>query len=296
MLDANGALTADVWNEMSDERCIDFVRDALGSPDLEVELENVQRWNATADWAERFQDGRIFLAGDAAHAMPPTGGFGGNTGVQDGHNLAWKLALVLDGKAGPGLLDTYDAERRPVGEFTAEQAYTRYVLRLAPELGKENLQPIVPEHVVEVGYRYRSAAILSEGGDDGAAYENPMEPSASPGTRAPHVLVERGGTSLSALDLVGPGFVLLCGPEGEGWCRAAGAAGGKLGVAVEAHRIGPGGHLADRTGRFAELYETGSGGAVLVRPDGFVAWRAAEAPADAEDVLTAVLEHVLCRA
>ena len=75
--------------------------------------------------------------------MPPTGGFGGNTGVQDGHNLAWKLALVLAGVAGPDLLATYDAERRPVAELTVEQAYTRYVLRLAPELGKENLLPLV---------------------------------------------------------------------------------------------------------------------------------------------------------
>ena len=97
------------------------------------------------------------VAGDAVHVMPPTGGFGGNTGVQDGYDLAWKLAYVLDGTAGPALLDTYDAERRPVGSFATEQAYTRYVLRLDPGLGKDDLMPIVDEATVELGYRYRSS-------------------------------------------------------------------------------------------------------------------------------------------
>ena len=76
----------------------------------------------------------MFLAGDSAHAMPPTGGFGGNTGVADAHNLAWKLALVSAGLAGPRLLDTYDAERRPISALTVEQAYTRYALRVDPSL------------------------------------------------------------------------------------------------------------------------------------------------------------------
>ena len=165
-IDADGTRSTDLWADTSEERCVDFVREALGAPGLPVEIENVQRWNACAEWAARLQDGRVFLVGDAAHNMPPTGGFGGNTGVQDGHNLAWKLALVLDGRAGPDLLATYDAERRPVAELTVEQAYTRYVLRLAPELGKENLQPLVSEATVELGYRYRSSAVLSEADGD----------------------------------------------------------------------------------------------------------------------------------
>ncbi len=185
-LDENGELTSDLWEDTSEAKCVELAREALGAPDLAVEVENVQRWNACAEWAERFRDGRVFLAGDSAHNMPPTGGFGGNVGVQDGHNLAWKLAYVLNGAAGPELLHTYEAERRPVGELSAEQAYTRYVLRLAPELGKENLQPIVPEFAVELGYRYRSDAVVPEDGtDDGAAYENPHEPSAEPGHPCP---------------------------------------------------------------------------------------------------------------
>ena len=150
-----------------------FVREALGARRPPVEIENVQRWNACAEWAAQLQHGRVFIAGDAAHNMPPTGGFGGNTGVQDGHNLAWKLALVLGGAAGPELLSTYEAERLPVGELTVEQAYTRYVLRLAPELGKENLQPIVPEATVELGYRYRSGAVLLEADGDDAVVRGP---------------------------------------------------------------------------------------------------------------------------
>ena len=73
--------------------------------------------------------------------MPPTGGFGGNTGVADAHNLAWKVAMVHRGIAGPGLLDTYDMERRPIADLTVEQAYTRYALRVDPSLPKDDLQP-----------------------------------------------------------------------------------------------------------------------------------------------------------
>src|SRR5262249_20283814 len=172
----------------------------------------------SAEWAERFQSGSVFLAGDSAHVMPPTGGFGGNTGVQDGHNLAWKLAYVSRGEAGAALLDTYDTERRPAGEFAAEQAYTRYVVRLDPELdSKENLQPYVPEHVVELGYRYHSPAIIGEPGDDGSTFEDPATPTARPGSRLPHLELESGST----LDLVGRSFVVLT--VDESWHRAAAA-------------------------------------------------------------------------
>src|SRR5581483_2727987 len=166
-------------------------------------------WSAMADWAERFSDGRVHLAGDAVHVMPPTGGFGGNAGVQDGYDLAWKLQYVLDGLASPALLDTYDAERRPVGEFTTEQAYTRYVLRLDPSLGKENLMPLVGEAAVELGYRYRSDAIQVEPDEDGVVWEEPNDLSGRPGTRAPHLGVDRDGRTVSTLDLFGRGFVLL---------------------------------------------------------------------------------------
>jgi 2-polyprenyl-6-methoxyphenol hydroxylase-like FAD-dependent oxidoreductase len=271
-LDENGVRNRDVWADTSDERCVAYVREALDAPDdLPVEIENVQRWNASAEWAERLREGRVFLAGDSAHAMPPTGGFGGNTGVADGHNLAWKIAAVLDGSAGPELLSTYEAERLPVAELTVEQAYTRYVLRLDPELGKEDIQAFVPDPPIELGYVYRSSAVLPEEGADDALFENPHEPSGRPGTRAPHV--DLGGRS--TLDLFGRGFVVLS--AAEPWREAARAAG------LEAHRI--------EVPAFAEAYGTGPDGAVLVRPDGFIAWRAREARPDGQ----VVLENALAR-
>ncbi|HEY7381549.1 MAG TPA: FAD-dependent monooxygenase [Gaiella sp.] len=292
---ADGELSADLWQDAMESRHVEFVREALGDPELEVEIENVQRWNACAEWAERFQQGRVFLAGDAAHNMPPTGGFGGNVGVQDAHNLAWKLALVLDGLAGPELLGTYDTERRPASELSVEQAYTRYVLRLAPELGKDDLQSIVPEASVELGYRYRSPAIVLEPDDDGAACENPHEPSGRPGARAPHVIVERDGAPTSTIDLFGRGFVLLAGADAEQWCAAARRAAAELGVGLDAFRVGAGGELGAGDGRFAELYGVGAGGASLVRPDGFVAWRSAGSQEDPEATLAGVLGRVLGR-
>jgi 2-polyprenyl-6-methoxyphenol hydroxylase-like FAD-dependent oxidoreductase len=293
--DAGGERTSNVAADQSEARCVQLVRAGLGVRDLPVEIESVQPWVASAEWAERFSDGRVFLAGDAAHAMPPTGGFGGNTGVHDAHNLAWKLASVLAGTAGPELLASYDAERRPVGEFTAEQAYTRWVVRLAPELGKENLVPFVPDAPIELGYRYRSPAILAEAGDDGAAYENPHEPSGAPGTRAPHVALELDGKPISSLDLAGPGFALLAGPGGEGWCTEAVAAAAELGVGLDAHRIG-GPDIADPDGRFAETFGTGDAGATLVRPDGFVAWRTDAAADGAGGAVAAALAAALGRA
>jgi 2-polyprenyl-6-methoxyphenol hydroxylase-like FAD-dependent oxidoreductase len=271
----DGSKSRDVWADMSDDRITGYVREALGAPDLDVEIENVQQWNACADWAERFRDGRVFLAGDAAHNMPPTGGFGGNTGVADAHNLAWKLAMVLDASADTALLDTYEVERLPVGEFTVEQAYTRYVMRLDPELGKEDIQPFVADPPIELGHRYRSSAVIPESDDDGAVFENPHEPTGRPGTRAAHVALDGGST----LDLFGRGFVLLS--AAEPWCDAAREAG------IEAHRI--------EAPAFAELYGTGAEGAVLVRPDGFIAWRAREARENGGSELSGALARILGR-
>ena len=172
---------ANVAEGITEERALELLRAAIGVPGIPVVIENIARWQAVADVADRFQDGRVFLAGDAAHVVPPNGGYGGNTGVQDAHNLAWKLALTLTGAAGPGLLATYDAERRPVGELTVEQAFTRYVTRVAPYLGTENTQPLVDDFSMEIGYRYNSPAVVLEPGSH-PLHEHPRE---SGGRRAP---------------------------------------------------------------------------------------------------------------
>ena len=109
-------------SDFTSERSVELVRMAAGVPDLEVNVLGIAPWTASAHVAEQYCHGRIFLAGDAAHEMPPTGGFGLNTGVQDVHNLAWKLAAVLRGAAGASLLDTYHDERQPVGRAITEQS------------------------------------------------------------------------------------------------------------------------------------------------------------------------------
>jgi 2-polyprenyl-6-methoxyphenol hydroxylase-like FAD-dependent oxidoreductase len=285
--DDEGNRSVAIGEDTSEDTCIRYVREALGAPDLPVQIENVQRWAATADWAERFSDGRVLLAGDAVHVMPPTGGFGGNCGVQDAFDLAWKLQYVLDGAAPPALLETYDTERRPVGSFTTEQAYTRYVLRLDPGLGKENLMPIVPEYTVELGYRHVSDAVALEEGDDGALWEDPSEPSGRPGMRAAHAWIDRNGSTISTLDLLCRGFTLVAGTEGTEWCSAAQAAAERLGVPLDAYRIGL--DFGDASGAVAEAYGIDAEGAVLVRPDGFVAWRARSADGDVETTLARAL-------
>jgi 2-polyprenyl-6-methoxyphenol hydroxylase-like FAD-dependent oxidoreductase len=285
--DEEGNRSVAIGEDTSEETCIRYVREALGAHDLLVEIENVQRWAATADWAERFSEGRILLAGDAVHVMPPTGGFGGNCGVQDAFDLAWKLQYVLDEKAPPALLDTYDTERRPVGSFTTEQAYTRYVLRLDPSLGKENLMPIVHEATVELGYRHVSEAIGLEANDDGALWEEPNEPSGRPGMRAPHVWIDRDSTKISTLDLFCRGFTLLAGADGAQWCAAGQTAAERLGVPLDAYSAGA--DFGDPAGAVADAYGIGAEGAALVRPDGFVSWRARGQDGDIDAALARAL-------
>src|SRR5215207_7416135 len=195
----------DVQSGLTEERALQFLRTAIGA-DMPMELVDVANWRAEATCAERLRQGRVFLAGDAAHVVPPNGGFGGNMGIQDALNLAWKLAAVIKGEAGPALLDTYEAERLPLSRLTVEQAYTRYATRVVPERGTEGVEPAVPDIELEIGLVMRSEAILSEDTDDGALHLDPSALDGRPGTRAPHVVLRDGR---STLDLLGPQFVVL---------------------------------------------------------------------------------------
>jgi 2-polyprenyl-6-methoxyphenol hydroxylase-like FAD-dependent oxidoreductase len=271
--------------DVSEGRLIELVRAAVGDPALKVEIEGCARWRCTSDVAERLSEGRIFLAGDSAHLMPPNGGFGGNTGIHDAHNLAWKLALALQGVAGPRLLDTYDAERRPVGQFTVDQAYTRYVTRTAAYLKDGDPPPYEDDFRIELGYLYRSGAVATEPGTP-QLHEDPHESRGRPGSRAPHLWVEHQGKQVSTLDLLGRGFAVIAGPEGGAWAKAAQSAGRAAGLEVGVHQLGP---------EVAEAYGLERDGASLVRPDGFVAWRAPAAPADPAAALTDALEKVLMK-
>ena len=199
--------------DISEKRLIELVRAGVGDPNIPVKITGVARWRATSDVARKFQKGRVFLAGDAAHLMPPNGGFGGNTGIHDAHNLAWKLALVLKGIAGPELLSTYETERKPVGKFTVEQAYTRYVTRTATYLGAKDFQPPASDFNIELGYLYHSPAIVSDDTDH-KGHDDPHKTLARPGSRAPHLWLERDGKRISRLDLIGRSYPSALEPRG----------------------------------------------------------------------------------
>ncbi|HEX7382412.1 MAG TPA: FAD-dependent monooxygenase [Nevskiaceae bacterium] len=286
---------ADVADGIDQSRATELLRAAIGVPNMPVEILDIAPWRAVADCATRFSQGRVFLAGDAAHVVPPNGGFGGNTGIQDAHNLAWKLAAVLKGQAGPALLETYDSERRPVSALTVEQAYSRYVGRVAPYLGRTDAQPLVDDFSMEVGYRYPDGAALVEAGDIGVLHAHPRTGTGQPGSRAPHVFLERAGSAVSTLDLYGKRFVALAGRDGLAWADAARGAAADAGVDLDAWVIG-GGELADPSGASGVAYGIGEKGMSLVRPDGFVAWRTSGgADAGAKKRLHEVLRKVLRR-
>ena len=274
----------DLWTGLTNERCIEYLRTALGDDTIALTVDDVMKWNARAVVAVRFREDRVFLAGDAAHIMPPYGGYGGNVGIQDAHALAWKLAYVLRGWAGEELLSTYEPERRPVGSLTTEQAYTRYVTREARYLDRGDLQPQIEDLNIEMGYRYHSSAVLAEQEANNRAHVNPRESGGCPGFRAPHLWLQ---PNVSTLDLFGRNFSLLTGPEGGAWLQAAASAAQRLGVPLDAHRI--------EHASFCDSYGIPGTGAVLVRPDGFVAWRARSAQDSPELSVVGALSAILHR-
>ncbi|WP_232376686.1 FAD-dependent monooxygenase [Amycolatopsis aidingensis] len=262
--------------DYDEERCTELVRAAVGDPGLEVRIREILPWQMASLHAERFSSGRVFLAGDAAHLLPPVGGFGANTGVHDVHNLAWKLEAVLAGKAGPELLETYDQERRPVAVATIEQAG----LRLAARGGFATPQQraaLADTLSVTFGYRYDSAA---------PAFLDPRELTGQPGTRAPHIPIRLSGAVASTLDLFGRNPVLLAGADAQ-WCSAA----ERLPRTVDVLRAG---HDFQETGRsWHEAAGIEPSGAILVRPDGFVSWRSITAPeGDPAAVLSRQLDRM----
>ncbi|MEU8678865.1 FAD-dependent monooxygenase [Streptomyces sp. NPDC048560] len=288
--------------DFTDERCAEHIRTAIGAPGLDVEISGKAPWHAAEQVADRYASGRVFLAGDSAHEMSPTGAFGSNTGIQDAHNLAWKLAAVLDGAAGPGLLETYEAERLPVARATSARASARsgehshpgYAAAPAPGAGGGKKGGML---TVALGYRYVRGAVV---GADPALPVVPegMALTGGPGTRAPHLWVLRSGERKSTLDLYERSFVLLCDARDAAWRPAAARVADRLSVRLDAFGVGsgPGCDLETEGGAdWAEAHGTTAGGAVLVRPDGFVAWRATEAVADPEATLHEVMAAVLSR-
>lgn len=296
----------------TEERCRDVLRRAIGT-DIDMEIRSVRPWSMTGQIAARYREGRVLLAGDAAHRFPPTGGFGMNTGIQDAHNLAWKLASVLQGTAGEALLDSYETERLPVGRGNCEWSVknaaglaalmgpgaAQQARRLAQgevtfeELSAE-VQALANREAAhfgslgrDLGFTYDAGVMLEDGTPppDRDDPDREYVPNARPGARAPHFGLVKDGALLSSLDLFDGHWTLLAAPDPR-WRNAA--SGQRL--PIETAIVGE--DVLDPEGVFPSLYAIGSG-AVLVRPDGHVAWRVRECPPDPEAELGKALTSLL---
>ncbi|MFD1677956.1 FAD-dependent oxidoreductase [Alicyclobacillus fodiniaquatilis] len=275
--------------QFTPERCAEMIRTAVGSSDIDIEILSILPWEPAMGVTDQFQVGRIFLAGDAAHVMPPTGGYGGNTGIQDVHNLAWKLALVYRGEAAPSILATYETERWPLARLTVEQA--GHIANSGVFSVVQGKGPIVKQTDIVLGFRYHSSAIVHRAD----VAQDDADLNGQPGTRAPHVWLTQQGKQISTLDLFNRHFVLLASEEDAHWREAAAVVSDRLGVSIIAYTIGQAkGDLIDVDDHWRETYGIQLTEAVLVRPDGVVAWRAKETTR-AEQALANTMMKILGR-
>jgi 2,4-dichlorophenol 6-monooxygenase len=326
------AFRPDDPERFDEEAIVPRIRALLKIPDLEMKVFKVSHWILDRIVAERWRAGRVFLAGDAAHRQPPTTGLGLNSAVHDAHNLCWKLAEVVTGRASDTILDSYESERKPVAEDNADwalQAFKNFAcidisMGLMPgapveanmaafeqffaqtRLGasirgrfKEviNTQRVeFHAHEIEIGFSYETGALVSDG--TAAPERDPFgahyRPTTRPGHRLPHAWLKADGQRLSTHDLVRPGgFALIAGPDGRDWVTAAEELAAETGITINAKTVGDGGALRDADGQWSEVCELEAGGAVLVRPDQHVAWRSVSGSADPREALRGALAAVL---
>ena len=315
--------------DLTTEYAESVVRQLVGDDEIPVTIKSSSAWTVNEMYAESYSNGRVFCAGDATHRHPPSNGLGSNTSIQDAYNLAWKLKLVLDGTADPKLLDTYTAERAPIGKQVVTRA-NQSIGETAPIFeALDGLSPQTPEqlwaniaarkdtgeaaekqraklreaiafkvyefnaHGVDLNQRYASDAIVPDATEPETFTRDPElhhQPTSRPGARIPHAWITSGTRTVSTLDTVGKGrFTLLTGIGGEGWLRAAEGQGVDIATVV----VGPGQEYEDPYGDWARLSEISDAGALLVRPDGFVAFRHATAAPDALEVLSDALRRIL---
>jgi 2-polyprenyl-6-methoxyphenol hydroxylase-like FAD-dependent oxidoreductase len=298
-------------DDYTEERCAAIVRRAMGTSAVDFAIRTLSTWHMSAQVAERYREGRAFLVGDAAHRFPPTGGLGLNTGVQDAHNLAWKLAAVEAGWAPADLLDSYEVERRPVARENADVSARNaaQMLEVVRALGpagdgeRGDVRAAIAnqaEHFdmlgLQLGFQYERGALVPDGSAR-PAVGNPVRefvPCGRPGARLPHAWTVRGGERVSTLDLLPPDrFTLIAGPAGAAWVEAAAAISTPPAAAAIStpplHVLAIGRDVADPGGAWLALLGIGNEGALLVRPDQHVAWRSARGAANPRDALRSAL-------
>jgi 2,4-dichlorophenol 6-monooxygenase len=301
-----------VLSELSEQDLLQRIRAVVGE-DIDAEILGLAGWQVRAQVAGRYSSGNVFCMGDAVHRHPPTNGLGLNMSVADAYNLAWKLAFVLDGRAGPALLASYSAERQPVGAAGVQRAITSLgeaaaieaALGLEPNQSAEDgwkalnvlYEPGVAgderrralreaielshyqfnAHGIELGYVYHSDVITAEPTPPAPPPRDPVlyyTPTTRPGARVPHARLERDREPLSSLDLIDPqGFTLFTGVGGHSWQTSTEAIAQRVKTPITVAVIGERGGLYDPYGDWASRSEIDTTGAVLVRPDGHIVWR-----------------------
>jgi 2,4-dichlorophenol 6-monooxygenase len=307
------------------------LRGLIGDPDVPIKIIETSMWQINDVVADSYTLGRVFCMGDAVHRHPPANGLGSNTSIQDAFNLAWKLALVLQGKASPTLLDSYNDERQPVGQQIVARANRSMIpnfnvwdmlgagLRAKltadehaavfdtpegrAELQREldGLQYEQHAHGVEMNRRYVSGAVVPDGTPDPGYQRDPelyYQPSTRPGSPLPHAWLgtRHPGPEHSTLDLAGKRrFTLLTGHGGEPWREAAHKVSEQTGVEITVAAIGPGLDYEDLYRTWRTLSEIEENGALLVRPDLHIAWRSHTLPADPFTALDTAMRFILGR-
>ena len=300
------------------DECQEKVTMAIGD-DIPIEVRNMWSWSHDLAVADTWRDGRMFLTGDAAHHFPPHGGFGLNSGVQDAHNLAWKLAAKLRWNAGDGLLASYQDERLPVADFNGAQMMhnTRqmektgfmmqdknFLATLETKEGAMARQAIadgIPEqqaqlasHGQQFGYQYQSDAVVPDGTEIVESSVAEYRPTARPGARAPHSWVQCHGEVISTIDVYDGGFILFTGPDNAGWVKAADQVRDELEVPLGVFGLGSDLSPVDETiADLLQRYGLESSGALLIRPDGFVGFRSAGRADDEYQALGHALHQIL---
>jgi len=322
--------------EVDDAFAKSVVYNLIGDDTIPVEIKSISKWTVNHMHAIDYSKGRVHCMGDATHRHPPSNGLGSNTSIQDAYNLAWKLALVVKGQADAALLDSYQAERAPIGKQIVDRANksieefgpifqalglldTRDPVKMISNMAdrkkdgpkaekqREALRQAIAHkvyefdaHGVEMNQRYVSSAVVPDGSRAPGFSNDPelvYEATTYPGARLPHVWVEKDRNRLSTLDLCGKGsFTLITSIGGDGWIEAAAAITAKTGLPIRSVKIGPGCEVEDPYGDWARAREVGDAGCVLVRPDHHVAWRAKKRSADAAGELGGVFAALLGKA